>query len=116
MNPRLTSICLRCPSRGKPVGDGSCFCLFDPAKPIDIRERVESLICPAGKFKLGLGDLVARVLVFTRLNKLAKVKEWITGKPCKCGETQLRWNERFPVARLMFWRRPRGGVADDLRN
>ena len=44
----------------------------------------------------GLGDVVADVTNITRIDRLAKMYEEITGKPCGCEERREKLNQLVP--------------------
>ncbi len=100
----MLSKCHRCPHRSPPPYAGVCLCLHDPKNPVDIIERSASRYCPAGKFKLGLGDLIARVLHFTRLNRLKPRKH------CGCKDRQL-WLNRVSQWSVTKWKALRLKIA-----
>ncbi len=88
----LASICHRC-EHAQASCSGRCACLYDPAKPVDILVRVETRHCPEGRFRLGLGDTIARLLHAAGIAKPAKaLLERATGKPCGCAERQAKLN------------------------
>ena len=45
----------------------------------------------------GLGDVVADVTNITGVDRLAKLYEEITGKPCGCDERREKLNQLFPL-------------------
>lgn len=82
----LVVICHSCPDRQRGCA-GPCACTLDGA---DIREHANQRYCPAGRYKLGIGDAIARITHATGIRKVVKVLA--RGKPCGCKERQLRLN------------------------
>jgi hypothetical protein len=86
----LIAICHRCPNRQKDCA-GPCVCTVDGE---DIIEHAETRYCPEGRYRLGLGDIMAMALARTGV---AAVYRWLTGKrgkPCGgCQKRQQRLNQ-----------------------
>lgn len=80
-------VCHRCPDRGEVV-DRVCLCKLDGD---DIRTHARERYCPAGRYRLGLGDVIAGIMHRTGIAKLWKK---IRGKKCgKCRERQMKLNQ-----------------------
>lgn len=77
----LIAICHTCKHRQRDCA-GPCNCTLSGK---DIIEHANEQHCPAGKFKLGLGDTVARVTHALHIPQCGK-----------CTERQKGLNERFP--------------------
>jgi hypothetical protein len=85
------SQCHRCQRISPPPYTGDAFCLFDPANPVNIRNRLAAGICPEGRFndpppppKLLPGNIVAIML-----EKMGYEK----GIDCGCAEFREKMNQ-----------------------
>lgn len=84
-------ICHRCTRRQRPCA-GRCVCLVDGQ---DVLEHAATAYCPLGRYRLGMGDLLARGLHVTRLARLAVLWREMTGRECRCGQRQGELNGRW---------------------
>jgi hypothetical protein len=67
MSSQFAGICHRCPHVQPPPYSGKCACTIDGR---DILDHAKDRYCPLGRFRLGLGDWIARVLTATGLRPL----------------------------------------------
>jgi hypothetical protein len=73
-------ICHRCPDRQFPCA-GACICKLDGK---DIVQHARELYCPKGRYQLGIGDTVARVLHTTGVaGAYRKLRGEKGCKPCQ---------------------------------
>ena len=92
MNRATIAICHRCPSRQKKCA-GPCVCTISGK---DIIEHAAAWECPRELFPArGLGDTVAKVLHWLRVDKLVKA---ILRKRCRCDERRAAMNEAVPYS------------------
>lgn len=89
--------CHQCPKRQRPC-NGPCACTLDG---VDIIDHAEQRYCPAGRYRLGVGDVVARLLYLTGVRAV-----YLRFRKTKtCGECQARqtsMNDRGAARRKLF--------------
>ena len=83
------AVCHRCPRRQRDCA-GPCACTVDGE---DIARHAEEGYCPEGRYRLGLGDAVARVLTTTSIAPVYRtLRAKVTSKPCGCKGRQQALN------------------------
>jgi hypothetical protein len=87
MHAQLLIICHRCPQRQRDCR-GGCDCTVDGR---DITAHARERHCPEGRFRLGLGDMIARVTHLLGIQRLLRRRKW----RCGCAGRQNRLNGWF---------------------
>jgi hypothetical protein len=87
MSVPLIVVCAKCVRAAGQSCSGACPC---PDDGRDVRDHAREAFCPRGKYKLGIGDAVARLAYATGVQAAVKA----TGIPCGCKERQKRWNRK----------------------
>jgi len=83
---KLIVVCRACPDRTTHCR-GACPCPIDDKPAAD---HAREAYCPAGRYRLGLGDTIARVLHVTGVARLVRRLKL----PCGCKKRQQALNNR----------------------
>lgn len=78
----LIAVCSRCKHSARNCR-GACPCTIDG---VDILKHAEERYCPIGRYKLGLGDIIAKLTHATGIQKFVKA---VTRKK-SCGGCKAR--------------------------
>jgi hypothetical protein len=101
MNEELFATCLRCELRKSAAPcAGVCLC---PQSGRAIAEHAAEELCPAGRYRIGFGDALARLIDRVGLKRLFRRWEFISTSCGGCDGRQLVLNTAVPWRPIWLW-------------